>query len=351
MDPNRLHQFVRTVVGGIGGDEREADLVADQLVGANLAGHDSHGVQMLCDYVDGWTRGVLRVGQAPTMLIDRGPIAVLDGNAGFGQVMGHEAMLVASERAREHGVAIVGLRNSFHIGRIGHWGEQLARDGLVAIHFVNVAGHHPLVAPYGGASVRFGTNPFCVAIPGRGDTPALLLDMATSRIAYGKAKVAHNRGLPLPDGCMLDAEGRVTTDPAAMVDGHGGALIAMGDHKGSGLAIVCELVGAALLGGLVTSPESNELHTIINNMLTIAIDPAALGSGSTLVDEAEAFLGYLRTSALRDGFDEVLIPGEPERRARMARATDIPLGDRELAALAATAATAGVPDAAALLRP
>ncbi len=161
---------------------------------------------------------------------------LLDGVSGFGQVMGHEAMEQAIARARRHGVALVGLRNSFHIGRIGHWGEQCAAAGLVSVHFVNVAGHQPIVAPYAGADARFGTNPFCVAVPGGdGGRPALLLDMATSRIALGKARVALNKGVPLPDGTLIDADGNETTDPSCMFGvGRRGALIAMGDHKGRG---------------------------------------------------------------------------------------------------------------------
>ncbi|MCC6436528.1 MAG: malate/lactate/ureidoglycolate dehydrogenase [Acidimicrobiales bacterium] len=350
VHPDRLHVFVRRVCAAMGSSEREAGLVADQLIGANLSGHDSHGVGMLPAYVDGFSRKRLQVNQHVTAVVDNGALAVFDGNSGFGQVMGYEATEAAIERAKAHGVAVVGLRNSFHIGRIGHWGEQCARAGLASIHFVNVAGHTPLVAPFAGADARFGTNPFCVAIPGQGDRPAALLDMATSKIAMGKARVALNKGVPVPEDTLLDGEGRVTTDPSGMFrHPRQGALIAMGEHKGSGLAIVCELLGAALLGGLVMGEDSMRRNTIINNMLTIAIDPEAITGRDCLVSEATAYLDYVRASALREGFGEVLMPGEPEHRSRIDRADGVEVDDTTLSELRGAAATVGVPEAAEAL--
>ena len=346
LHPDRLHAFVRRVCAGLGSSEREAALVADQLVGANLVGHDSHGVGMLPTYVGGAASGRLHVNQHISVVVDSGSLAVFDGNAGFGQVMGYETMNVAIERAKTHGVAVVGLRNSFHIGRIGHWGEQCARAGLASIHFANVAGHTPLVAPYGGADARFGTNPFCVAIPSTSERPAVLLDMATSKIAMGKARVALNRGVPVPSDTLLDGEGRVTTDPAGMFrHPRQGALIAMGEHKGSGLAIVCELLGAALLGGLVMGEKTIGLNTVVNNMLTIAINPDAITGRGALAAEATDYLDYVRASTLREGFEEVLMPGEPEARNRAARAAGIDVDETTLGELRAAAAKAGVPEA------
>jgi hydroxycarboxylate dehydrogenase B len=345
--PDTLHRFVEAVCRGLGSSDREAQLVADQLVGANVAGHDSHGVGMLPAYVTGAHAGTLKINGHVNPVIDRGPLLVLDGGSGFGQVTGFEAMNGAIERARQHGVALVGLRNSFHIGRIGHWGEQCARAGLASIHFANVVGHAPIVAPFGGADARFGTNPFCVAIPSTGDRPALLLDMATSKIALGKARVAFNKGEPVTDSAVLDGNGRVTTDPSGMfADPRLGALIAMGDHKGSGLALVCELLSAALLGGKVMSADTENTTAIINNMMTIAIDPAAITGRNSLASEAANFLDFVRSSAPCEGFSEVLIPGEPELRSSIARRASIPVDDTTFEQLVAAATAAGVPVAA-----
>lgn len=357
LHPEELHAFVRDTCARLGSSETEQALVADQLVGANLAGHDSHGVGMMPAYVAGALSGELTVNSHPTIVSDLGVLSVLDGNMGFGQVNGFEAMEHAIDRARTHGAAIVGLRNSYHIGRIGHWGEQCAAAGMASLHFVNVCGHVPLVAPYGGREARFVTNPICLAIPGGPErdgrpTPRVMLDMATSKIAFGKARVAMEEGKPVPPDTMIDGAGRVTTDPSCMfANPREGALLALGDHKGSGLAIMAELLGAALIGGPTIQPGNERTATrVINNMLSIVIDPGATGASSTFADEAEAYLSYVQSSALREGFDEVLLPGDPENRARAARADGVPVDEATLRLLRKAAASAGLPDADRRLR-
>ncbi|MDH3682146.1 MAG: malate/lactate/ureidoglycolate dehydrogenase [Acidimicrobiia bacterium] len=343
--PQQLHTYVTEVCGALGSEPEEAGLVADQLIGANLAGHDSHGVGMMPAYVASVAGGRLFVNRHISVASDSGSVLVIDGNRAFGQVAGYEATNLAIERAREAGVALAGLRNSFHIGRIGHWGEQCARAGMVSIHFVNVAGNDPIVAPYGGADARFATNPICVAVPSMGDEPAALLDMATSLIALGKARVAHNSGLELPSDTALDGSGNVTRDPAGlMAVPRDGAIIAFGNHKGSGLAIMCELLGAALTGGMTISPRHERDDSAINSMLSIVIDPGALTSRSSLVAEANEFLDYVRSSSVRAGFEEVLIPGEPELRARQARAAAIAVDDGSVSQLRWAAGKAGLPE-------
>lgn len=356
LHPDDLHGFVRDTCAQLGSSETEQHLVADQLIGANLAGHDSHGVGMLPAYVAGALSGELTVNSHPSIVQDLGALSVLDGNMGFGQVNGFEAMEHAIERARAHGAAIVGLRNSYHIGRIGHWGEQCAAAGMASLHFVNVSGHTPLVAPYGGREPRFVTNPICLAIPGGPErngrpTPRVMLDMATSKIAFGKARVAMEEGKPVPPDTMIDGQGRVTTDPSCMFKNpREGALLALGEHKGSGLAIMAELLGAALIGGPTIQPGNKRVVTrIVNNMLSIVIDPAATGAGEGFAAEAEAYLDYVQSSELREGFDEVLLPGDPENRARAARAEGIPVDDATVKLLRKSAATAGLADAGSRL--
>lgn len=341
--PDQLRRYVFDVCSAIGSEPYEANLVAEQLVEANLSGHDSHGVGMMPAYVQSALGGRLRLNQHASVAVDNGAILIVEGARGFGSVMAKEATDLAIERARETGVALLGLRNSFHIGRIGRWGEQSARQGLVSISFVNVAGHSPLVAPYGGGEARFATNPVCIAIPGSNGQPSTVLDMATSIIAMGKARVARNQGVPVPDGTVLDGEGKVTTSPEPMfTNPREGALVAFGDHKGSGLAIMAEILGAALIGGTTMAPHHERDNSIINSMLSIVIDPSA--TDGSLVDEAEAFLTYVKAARQREGFDEVLIPGEPELQARAARAEGIMIDGGTLAELRATATAAGLDD-------
>ena len=325
FQPSQLHDFTTQCCEAMGSLPREAGLVADQLVEANLAGHDSHGVGMLPSYVDGVVNGRLRINSHPTVVVDNGALVTFDGNAGFGQVNGFEAMQAATDRASEYGVAVVGLRNSYHIGRIGHWAEQCAASGYASLHLVNVIGHEPLVAAYGGAEARFGTNPFCAAVPGRNGRPGFMLDMATSIIAGGKARVAANKGVRVPPNTIIDVDGNLTDDPNAFwytdpSGKRGGALVAFGDHKGSGLAIMCELLGAALLGGETAHPKNARDGRIINSMLSVVLDPGALGDAESYLDEIEQFRDFVLNSPLRSDCDRVLVPGQPEDLAREQRA-------------------------------
>ena len=342
--PDTLHTYVVETCQALGSEEREATLVADQLIGANLAGHDSHGVGMVPAYVMIATAGKLHVNQHPDIVVDAGSLVVLDGKAGFGQVNGYETMELGIERARAHGAAITGLRNSSHIGRIGHWAEQCAAASMASIHFVNVIGHPPLVAAYGGADAAFSTNPFCAAVPGPDGKPAALLDMATSIIAQGKARVAHNKGVKVPDGAVLDAEGRLSDDPGVMFADPRGALVAFGDHKGSGLAIMCELLGAALLGGETAQPEHPRDGRVINNMLSIIIDPGATGDVERFADEVAKYSAHITGSRLREGAESVLMPGMPEDMARAARAEGFEVDATTLKELRGSALRAGVPE-------
>src|ERR1700757_1703987 len=199
---DQLHAYVRAIWEQAGSSPREAQLVADHLVAANLTGHDSHGVGMIPRYVDSLRDRELKLNAHASVVKDVGAVLTVDGGKGFGQVVAHEAMELGIERAKKLGVCAVALRNAHHIGRIGHWAEQCAKAGLASFHFVNVAGD-PLVAPFGGADRRIGTNPFCAAFPREGKAP-LVLDFATSAVAYGKTRVAYNQGKQVPPGALID---------------------------------------------------------------------------------------------------------------------------------------------------
>lgn len=343
VPPAVAHDLVRTVCDALGSDEREARLVADHLVAANLAGHDSHGVGMIPTYVGSAAAGGLVVNAELETVTDAGAVLVVDGVHGFGQAMAFDAMAVGIERAREYGLALVGLRNSHHVGRIGHWAEQCAAAGLISIHFVNVGGSL-MVAPFGGSDARFSTNPFCVAFPRVGE-PTILLDFATSAIAYGKARVAHNKGVEAPEGSLIDHEGRPTDDPSVLFDEPHGALRAMGLHKGGGLAIMCELLGGALTGGLTTREETaHDATSIYNSMTSILIDPNALGSLDS--GAADAFLEWVKASPAPAGAEHgPLLPGEVERATRATRTRDgLPVDETTWRGIADAARAAGVPD-------
>src|SRR5918992_1650588 len=179
---DKLLALSRTICAAGGSAEREADLVADHLVEANLTGHDSHGVGLLPIYIENVRAGRLVPNRHAELVSERGAVMVLEGNRGYGQVIGYEAMQLGMARARDQGVALLAIHNSFHLGRIGHWAEQCARGGFASIHFVNVIDHPPLQAPFGGSDARLSTNPFCAALPGD-NGPAVVLDFASTVIA------------------------------------------------------------------------------------------------------------------------------------------------------------------------
>ncbi len=249
-----LRQRCERILQAAGSQPDEARTVAANLVLANLTGHDSHGVGMLPRYVDAVLEGGLSPNTGVRVALDTGSLLGLDGQRGYGQVVGEQAMRLGIERARAHGSCIMTLANAHHLGRIGHWAEMAVEAGLVSLHFVNVAAN-PSVAPWGGADGRFGTNPCCIGIPVAG-RPPFLLDFATSRVAQGKMRVAHNEGRAVDPGYVIDPDGRPTTDPGVVVVPQApgargnlfGALLTFGEHKGYGLAAACELLGGALTG-------------------------------------------------------------------------------------------------------
>ena len=316
-----LRSAVAAIVGAAGSAPDEAGAVAANLVEANLRGHDSHGVGMVPRYVDAVLEGGLTVNAHVAIRDDTGALLTLDGRQGYGQVIGAEAMALGIERAKRHGVCIVGLAHSHHLGRIGHWAEQCVDAGLVSIHFVNVLAR-PIVAPFGGRDARLGTNPFCVGIPRPGGEP-IVLDFATSRIAQGKTRVAFNKGQALEPGIVIDDRGEPTTDPRFAVVPPAGAILPFGEHKGAGLALVCELLGGALSGGTTIEPLGGSSHDgrrrVLNSMFSILVDPERLGTAANLASEMESFVAWYTASPPGQGHRKVQTPGEPERATRARR--------------------------------
>ncbi len=312
-----LTRAIEAVVAAGGSEPREARLVADNLVMANLLGHDSHGVGMIPRYVAALLEGGLSANRHPAVNLDVGTLLALDGCQGYGQVIGLEAMELAIERARHHGSCVMTLANSHHLGRIGHWAEMAVAQGLVSIHFVNVISH-ARVAAHGGADARFGTNPMCVGIPLPGEPP-FLLDMATSAVAQGKMRVAHNKREKVAPGLLIDERGNLTDDPRYAVVPPLGAILPFGGHKGYGVALACELLGGALSGGGTWHYDESRKQRVLNGMLAVIIDPARLGTAERFAAESRQFLDWLRKSAVGPGFDQVRIAGEPERETRARR--------------------------------
>jgi hydroxycarboxylate dehydrogenase B len=336
-----LARAVRTIVAAAGSHEPEAAEVAANLVEANLRGHDSHGVGMVPRYIDAVLEGGLAVNAHVAVRQDSGALLTLDGQHGYGQVIGREAMALGAERAKAHGVCVVGLAHSHHLGRIGHWAEQCIEQGLVSIHFVNVLSR-PIVAPFGGRDARVGTNPFCVGIPRPGAAP-VVLDFATSKIAQGKTRVAYNKGVPIEPGTLIDDKGEPSTDPRYTVVEPLGALLPFGEHKGAGLALICELLGGALAGGETGRAVTDGRRRVLNSMFSVIVDPGRLGTAANLAREMEGFIAYATASPPQAGLERVKTPGEPEREMKARRLVEgIPVDSVTWAEIVAAGAKVGV---------
>ena len=339
-----LTALATSILSHASGQPEKAAKVATRLVQANLTGHDSHGVGMIPAYVEGILAGQLNPEGRAEIAQDKGPFVLVDGNSGFGHIVAEQAMEIAIERARASHFAVLSLRNSFHLGRLGDWGAMAAEAGFICILYANVQSSRPIVAPFGGSDARFVTNPYCTAIPATDNHPMFLLDMATSTIAMGKARVADLSGKPVPEGCVIDATGAPTTDPSVMFDESGGALTTFGQHKGFGLALLGDILGGSFSGGGAYLPEREVEGNITNNMMAILIDPDVFGTAEAFGIDADRYRDWVKASPPAPGFDAVQLPGDPERRSAAERgANGIPLDAGTLGELREAAQSAGVP--------
>jgi hydroxycarboxylate dehydrogenase B len=340
---DRLTGIAERVFAAGGSGDEEAQIIAGHLVEANLKGHDSHGVGMIPSYLRNLAAGKAKPNEPGHIVSDTGAILVYDGARGYGQIVARNATLLGIERAKTAGVAVVALKNAHHIGRIGTYGEMCAAAGLLSLHFVNITDQVPAVAPWRGGDARFGTNPLCVSLPGPAPERPIIADMATSRIAMGKVRVARNKGERIATDTLLDAEGKPTTDPNVMYRRPRGALFTFGEHKGYALAFICEMLAGAVTGSGTMRPERQDAESVTNGMLTIVIDPSRLVDQAWMLDEIRAMAGYISSSPPRNPAEPVLIPGDPERANRARRLRDgVPIDDETWREIAAAARTVNV---------
>jgi hydroxycarboxylate dehydrogenase B len=335
-----LENLTHLIATRMGSEDIEAREVADHLVRANLAGHDSHGVGMLPTYVRLLQDGLLVPNQTSETVLDSGALLIIDARRGYGQRAAGDAVRRGIAKAKEMGACVLGLRNASHIGRIGTYAELAITHGCAFVSFVNVADHRDAQATWGAAEARLGTNPFTTGVPGPNGQP-IVLDMATTTIAAGKARVAHNKGVPVPDGCLIDADGNPTNDPTGFMRDKTGALRSFGMHKGGGLAIMCEIMAMAVAGGQGTVEDRK--GGTLNSMLATIIDLSRLGGTEHVAARAEATRTHIKSARPAPGFNEVLTPGEPERRYAAKRlAEGIDVDDQSWADIRDAAAKVGI---------
>ena len=333
---SKLVDLVAAIMRGGGCDAHEAIIVARRLVDSNLVGHDSHGVIRVGKYLEWMRKGWVKANQSPSIVFESDTIAIIDGNRGFGQVVGEFAGRTGTSKAAKTGIAMVGLRNCGHLGRVGDWAELAAAEGQVSLHFLNTSGAQR-VAPFGGSDRRLSTNPITVGVPVTGGDP-VILDVTTSMVAEGKLFVASNKGEQVPSGWIIDRQGKPTTDPKDFYDG--GSLLTVGAHKGSGLSIIVDLLAGAISTGRSSDPEDTILR---NNMLSIYIAPAVYDSDGAVAREVARFIEWVKGSPPAVAGQPVLLPGDVERATRAQRSVQgIAIDDQTLTDLMAAAASVGI---------
>jgi hydroxycarboxylate dehydrogenase B len=338
-----LHRLVCTVFERAGTTAEEARLVADHLIDCNLMGHDSHGVIRVLPYARLVQSGRTASDQPIKITKDAGALITVDGQEGLGQVVVKKAIDLGIERAREHGVAVIGICNTAHMGRIGAWAEQAAAAGMVSLHFCNTTGFGIQVAPFGGTDRRLSVNPIAMGVPRPGQEP-IIHDMSTGTVAAGKVRVARNKGEQLPAGALIDNQGRPTTDPEAFFADPPGAITTAAGHKGYGLALFVEILAGSLTGGSSSHPDHPTADRPVNNLLSILIDPERMAGSAAMAADIDRLVGWVKASPPLVAGGEVLMPGDVERRARAERrANGISLDPNTLAQIREAATMVGVP--------
>ena len=312
--PGRLREVGYQLFEASGCTEDDARAVVDHLVESNLFGHDSHGAIRYYEYTRAIREGRFQPRATPEIVREKPSTAVVDAGGALGQVGATFAMNLAIEKARQHGLATVTLRNTSHVGRAGAYPLMAARQkNMIGLAFVNAGRLGYQIAPFGGLEGRLSTNPIAFSAP-RPDADPILVDMTTSVVAEGKVRVAINQGVEVPEGWMIDAEGNSTTNPNDFRADPPGAILPMGGvvaHKGYSLGLVVELLGGAL-SGEGCAAGSRTMHS--NGVLFTVYNIEHFTEISTYYDEVEALLKHVKSSRLAPGFNEILAPGEPEFR-------------------------------------
>ena len=322
VDVNCAIELITDIFKAKSCNNYEAKTIAERLCGSNLKGHDSHGIVRVPRYVLWMEWGWVFPNIKPELIVDSGALALIDAKQGFGQVAGEFAVDEGINRAKLHGVSVVGLKNSGHLGRIGDWSERAADAGLVSLHFVNVRGSL-LVAPFGGSDRRGSTSPLSIGVPSK-DTDHIILDMATSTVAEGKVMVAQKGGKPLPAGALIDSNGNLTINPEVMYgkinenevpnsENGTGAITAFGLHKGSGINFMMEILGGALTGsGVSAGIDDKEKRKFANGMLSLYVKVDNMVNFEYFLNEVRSYADFVRSSPPANKNEKVLIPGDKE---------------------------------------
>lgn len=319
VSPGELRSWAEALLRALGTPQDGAAVVAGSLVESDLRGHDSHGVRRLVPYAQLIKTGRVDPAAVPLVVeVGRTSAFAVEGAKAFGQLTARLAADAVAERAARTGAAVAVLRHCQHVGRLGEYVERIAEKGLAGYAFANA---DATVAPWGGRNRLLGTNPLAWAAPvGAGSAP-LVVDFATSATAEGKLAVSRGRGQSVPEGLILDAQGKPSTDPDDFYAG--GALLPFGGHKGYGLGVIADVL-AGLASG--TGSASSRDYDGTFGTIFVAFDVGTFVDLSEFMSEIEQLRERVHNSPRSEGSSGVLLPGEPEWRTRRDRlAFGIPL--------------------------
>lgn len=320
-----LAKMAEEVLTGLNVPAADAALTVAVLMDAEVSGVESHGLMRLKAYADRIAQGVIEA--RPEVKVEiNGAVARVDGGNGLGQVVMAKATDTACELAKKFGIGAVTVCHSNHFGTAAFYANRLADAGCIGLA-ASMAG--PTMAPFGGMDLLLGTNPFAVAFPGAVQT--FCGDMATSATAKGKIRIFEKKGLPLPPGWALDAEGNETTDPAAAIKG---ILLPMGGHKGYALAMAVDAVSALLSGACLSCESASVFSQKAANTghFVVAVDIAHFLPLNEFKERAQEWFDKIRASRPRPGFS-IMIPGEPEAKKRAAAGDTVSLLSETMAAV------------------
>ncbi len=333
-----LRAWSERVLIAAGALPEHAAVVAESLVAANLRGVDSHGIHLLVSYLDQIHAGDVDVRATGTIATESGACMIYDGQNGLGQVISSACVDHAIRLAEQFGLGMVTSRESNHFGAAAWWAMKIAQTGKIGLVFCNAS---PIVPPWQGREGRFGTNPICMAVPG-GRRDPWLLDMATTTVAANKVFKAYANHEPsIPAGWAMDSQGVPTTDTKAAYEG---LLMPLGGYKGSGLAMMVEILCGVISGGAM-STELGGLRVrgrqVRNSQTFIAID--VLRMQPDFRERIDWLIDQVKSAAPASGYDEVLVANEPELRTERARLElGIPIAEGTYEALVAAAVRVGV---------
>ena len=339
---DRLRSFIALAFAAVGMRERDADAIGQLMAEADLQGSDGHGAIRLAPYLKRIRAGGVNLHPEIRIIRERSAMALLNGDNGMGHIVMKRAAELAIAKARDTGVAWVGAQWSNHAGPASLYARMAMEEGMVGLYFaVGNANHLP---PWGGLDMLLSTNPIAVAVPA-GEEPPIVLDMATTVAAYGKVKAKAAKGESMPEGWMIDREGKPLTDPKRAAEGF---LLPIGGYKGYGLAMVVGLLAGTLNGAAMGSDVIDfnaDVATPTNTGQAImALDPSAFGEPDEFRASVDKLVRELRTSERMPGVDRIWMPGEQSHERRIAYARDgIPIAAAVWAALDGVAADLDLP--------